>query len=207
MTHPITILGFIPSFFGALFTVGSLYAMGRVVLSFLGTDRFGHHVPVAIGFGINHLVFLAVSLLMDGPGAVLFMNVLHAAVLGVFLLSRLGKPIVPVRIEPMGAILMLVVIFPYVFRLFSPPMNVDGLLFYLPNMEWVYHRGLSFNPHLTAYTTMPMAAEEPNREYEKASRYNLITIVVVFSTGPPSVRIQIISKRRNAQMDNRSVIT
>ena len=159
MTFPITFTVFFPAFLSALLSVGGLYAMGRLLLGALDSDRFGHHVPLAIGFGINHLVFLSASLAMDGPGAVLFMNLLHAAVLGIFLFSRLGKPIAPVRIEPMGAILMLVVLFPYVFRLFSPPMNVDGLLFYLPNMEWVYHRGLSFNPHLTAYTTMPMAAE------------------------------------------------
>jgi hypothetical protein len=156
---PITFSNFFPAFLSALFTAGSLYAMGRLLLGALGANRFGHHVALAIGFGINHLVFLSASLVMDGPAAVLFMNLLHAAFLGFYLMSRGRNALPTFRLEPLGTVLMLVVLLPYVFRLFSPPMNVDGLMFYLPNVEWVYHRGLAFNPHLTAYTTMPMAAE------------------------------------------------
>lgn len=158
-TFPVTLSGFFPAILSALFTVGSLYAMGRLLLGSLGSDRFGNHVPLGIGFGINHLVFLAVSLFLDGPSSVLLMNLLHAAVLGYFLFSRVRRPLPPIRVDPVGGVVILVILLPYVYRLFSPPMNVDALRFYIPNMEWVYHRGLAFNPHLTAFTTMPMAAE------------------------------------------------
>ncbi len=156
---PITFSNFFPAFLSALFIVGSLYAMGRLLLDSLGSERFGHHVALGIGFGLNHLCFLTASLFLNGPNAVLAMNLMHSAVLGYFLVTRGRKGIPMVRLEPLGAILMLVVMLPYVFRLFSPPVDVDGFRFYLPNVEWVYHRGLAFNPHLTAYTTMPMAAE------------------------------------------------
>jgi hypothetical protein len=174
---PITFSNFFPAFLSALFTAGSLYAMGRLLLGALGANRFGHHVALAIGFGINHLVFLSASLVMDGPAAVLFMNLLHAAFLGFYLMSRGRNALPTFRLEPLGTVLMLVVLLPYVFRLFSPPMNVDGLMFYLPNVEWVYHRGLAFNPHLTAYTTMPMAAE-----YLFAQAYGLAGIPAVVFT-------------------------
>lgn len=177
MDFPVTISGFFPAMLSALLTVGCLYAMGRLILGAFGADHFGHHVALGIGFGLNHLFFLTALLSLNGPNAVNAMNLMHAGVLGYFLISRGRKAIPMDRLEPLGVILMLVILLPYVFRLFSPPMNVDAIRFYLPNVEWVYHWGLAFNPHLTAYTTMPMAAE-----YLFAQAYGLAGIPAVVMT-------------------------
>lgn len=143
----------------ALFTIASLYAFGALVLGRIGFDRFGHHVRLAIGFGVNHLLFLVVSPILVGPWAIHVMNILHALALVAYLLSGRRLPFTHSLPDPAQAAVLLVLFLPYMFALVSPPMNVDGLNFYIPNVEWVFHRGLEFNPHLTAYTTMPMGVE------------------------------------------------
>lgn len=137
----------------------ALYAMGRFLLRTLSQDLFGHHVALALGFGANHLVFLIVSLFLKGPDAVLFMNLLHASAVAHLFLAGGGLPLQRLKGDPFLLVVLSVMFMPYLYRLATPPMNVDTLNFYLPNIEWVYHRGLSFNPHRTAYTTMPMAVE------------------------------------------------
>lgn len=44
-------------------------------------------------------------------------------------------------------------------RVAGPPVLSDGLKHYLPSVEWLFYRGLDFNPFLTRYTTMPQAGE------------------------------------------------
>jgi hypothetical protein len=149
----------LPPIFGSLSTMVALYAMGRFLLRTLSQDLFGHHVAVALGFGANHLVFLLVSLFLNGPNAVLFMNLLHASAVAHLFLAGGGLPLQRLKGDPSLLVVLSVIFMPYLYRLATPPMNVDTLNFYMPNIEWVYHRGLAFNPHLTAYTTMPMAAE------------------------------------------------
>lgn len=162
MPFPLSLSDSLAALVVALFTVCGLWAMGRLLMIRIGWADFGHHVAVAMGFGMNHILFLILSSFMKGPDAVLSMNVMHAAALpylGYFLYRRTpGLPTWP-GADLFPSVLTILVLLPYVFRLSSPPMNVDGLNFYLPQVEWVYHRGLEFNPHLTAYTTMPMAAE------------------------------------------------
>ena len=177
MDFPLSGTGLLLALSCAVFTVGSVYAMGRLLLASLGQDRYGHHVPFGIGFGVNHLLFLAASLFLDGPDVVLLMNLTHAAIAGFSLLLMLRRGITLRRPDSFWPAMILVLLLPYLFRSSSPPMNVDGLNFYLPNIEWVYHRGLAFNPHLTAYTTMPMAAE-----YLFAQSYGLAGIPGVVYT-------------------------
>jgi hypothetical protein len=159
MEYPQSLPDIIIAIFASIFTIGSLFSMGKLAFHFVKNDGFDGFVAIGIGFGINHLLFLIVSLFLKGPSAVICMNILHALSILMFLL-RGSKFYFKSGFSGTAIfVILLIITLPYLFQIASPPMNIDGLSFYLPNTEWVYHRGLSFNPHLTNYTTMPMACE------------------------------------------------
>ncbi|GEM_PF-2445864 len=56
-------------------------------------------------------------------------------------------------------LILVLLLLPVISRVLGPPVLNDGLKHYLPAVEWIFEKGLEFNPYLTGYTTMPQGAE------------------------------------------------
>ena len=137
-----------------LFGVGSRFSLpgeqSKVIL----------HFRIAIGYG---LFFILYNLLVPflAPFA------LHVTLWVILLLfavinsKHILQSIKAFKFKLNFEYLFFIALFiPHIFRVLSPPTSDDGPSFYLPNIQWIYFNGLSFNPYQTAYTTMPLGAEE-----------------------------------------------
>lgn len=146
-------------FCSAFFMLASLFSMGKLLMSRFPALSSGGDVAIIIGLATNHMLFLACSLFFSGPVTVDILHGIHGICILLFLYFH--RPVFPSigrRYLP-ALILITLMLVPYFFVLLSPPMNVDGLNYYLFGAEWVYYNGLRFNSFLTGYTTMPMAGE------------------------------------------------
>lgn len=113
----------------------------------------------ALGFSAYYFTFFLLSLLLPPRWPVYF------AVLGFTLLIVLKfktlKTLTIGHIKKFGFYYLAFgfIVLPFIIRVAGPPVNKDGLHFYLPSIVWIFNEGLSFNPYLTRYTTMPQGVE------------------------------------------------
>ncbi|MDP2041752.1 MAG: hypothetical protein Q8S14_04960 [Algoriphagus sp.] len=152
------VLDIIFSIGGALFVFFGLLGLGNLLISQTRLNLPDGHGKVAVGFGLFYSLFLVFSLLFP-PSLVWYACLLTFLIAIVsqrkFILANLSR--VQWK-DPFIGILILLFL-PYLFRYFGPPVNDDGLSFYLPNVAWIFSKGLEFNPYLTNFTTMPLGIE------------------------------------------------
>ncbi|MEY3051468.1 MAG: hypothetical protein RLY31_1253 [Bacteroidota bacterium] len=142
----------------AVFVIGGLWAVGKQAIRWFRWDLTGGHICIGLGFALFYPFFFVFAGLFPGQAAYFF-YACFAVALGISqaeireLLRRLTLR--HLRFVPLVTFLFL----PFLFRLFSPPTNFDGVSFYVPAAQWIHHFGLLFNPYLPNYTTMPQGAE------------------------------------------------
>lgn len=149
------VIGFLTS----TFMITGLFSIGSFFNKFLPNTDYKVHIKIGLGFAFIQLFFISISLI----GSNVLTNISCLALITAslfyhrnqirFLLKSFFKTITS------SQIFLLIIFIPFLFRLMSPPTSYDGLNFYLPSVEWVFHNGLAFNPYLTGYTTMPMGGE------------------------------------------------
>jgi hypothetical protein len=125
--------------------------------AFLRWSDAAFGLDLCMGIGFVHLLFLISSLFWSPEMVQMLMLVFHVLMNGSGLARfnlRISRPLLS-----FGTIIFILMLAPLILRTLSPCVNADSLTIYLPNVEWVVHRGLDLNPFLTGYTTMPMAAE------------------------------------------------
>lgn len=142
----------------AAFVFLGLFSLGNVLVSQTKLSIADGHGKVALGLGLFYFLFLVFSLLFS-PSLVWYACLLTFLIAIVserkFILATLSR----VQWKDPFIGLLIVLFLPYIFRFFGPPVNDDGLSFYLPNVAWIFARGLEFNPYLTNFTTMPLGIE------------------------------------------------
>lgn len=133
-----------------------LFSLGSWVFTIGKSDSKEVHIRVVIGLGVLYLFFYCASWIFP-PQWVWY----GSWILLLFGICTQFRQLAKVRLDVPSLFFgfLALVFLPYFFRLFSPPVNEDGLSFYLPNIAWIHANGLSFNPYLTNYTTMPLGVE------------------------------------------------
>lgn len=153
MMEPLTSL---LAVFSGLFCMIGLFALGSWAIAFSKRDTQDLHFRVVIGLGVFYMFFYTLSWVLLASwvwhGSWLLLLVSICTQFRQLAKVRLGVP-------DLFFGLLVLVFMPYFFRLFSPPVSEDGLSFYLPNIAWIHAYGLTFNPYLTNYTTMPLGIE------------------------------------------------
>lgn len=152
------VLDILLSIGAAAFVFLGLFSLGNVLVSQTKLSIADGHGKVALGLGLFYFLFLVFSLLFS-PSLVWYACLLTFLIAIVserkFILTTLSR----VQWKDPFIGLLIVLFVPYIFRFFGPPVNDDGLSFYLPNVAWIFARGLEFNPYLTNFTTMPLGIE------------------------------------------------
>ena len=142
----------------ASFVFFGLLGLGNLLVSQTKLNLPDGHGKVAVGFGLFYFLFLVFSLLFS-PSLVWYACLLTFLIAIVtqreFILASLSR----IQLKDPFIGLLLILFLPYLFRFSGPPVNQDGLSFYLPNVAWIFTKGLEFNPYLTNYTTMPLGIE------------------------------------------------
>lgn len=149
--------GLIISLLSAVLVIVSLREAGRCF--FRSVQYKGAFIGLELSFGFVcfHFLFMLLSVLVSPGHAQYGMFIVHAG-MNMLAISRL-RLVKQKNTISQRALLFALLLCPLFIRTISPCVNADSLNVYLPNIEWVVHQGLAFNPYLTGYTTMPMGAE------------------------------------------------
>lgn len=114
---------------------------------------------LGLGFGAYYFYYLLASLVLPAPWVVYLAYIIFAISIAISISDlRTFKARIERR-QLMALGLVLLIFLPYVALVLSPPLGYDGINYYLPSVNWVFHKGLAFNPYLTRYTIMPQGAE------------------------------------------------
>ncbi|MEY3368839.1 MAG: hypothetical protein RI973_1994 [Bacteroidota bacterium] len=143
---------------GALFMITGLYAVGNLAERIAPWKKAGRHFNISLGFSLFYFFFLEASALVHPWSYYLIYFLMGLAIVWNFREIRQGLR----SFAASNKIFLLVtsiVALPFFLGLISPPVNFDGVSFYLPSAEWIYRYGLTFNHYLPSYTTMPQGAE------------------------------------------------
>lgn len=113
----------------------------------------------ALGFSAYYFTFILLSLIVP-PKWPVYLAVLGFTMLIVFKFKTL-KALTFGHVKNFGVYYLIfgLLMLPHIIRVFGPPVNKDGLHYYLPSIVWIFNAGLDFNPYLTRYTTMPQGVE------------------------------------------------
>jgi hypothetical protein len=152
------VLDILLSIGAASFVFIGLFGLGNLLVSQTKLNLPEGHGKVAVGFGLFYFLFMVFSLLFS-PYFVWIACLVTFLIAIVsqrrFILANLSR----VQLKDTFLGLLIFLFLPYIFRFFGPPILTDGLKFYLPNVAWIFYKGLEFNPYLTNYTTMPLGVE------------------------------------------------
>ena len=143
---------------GALFMITGLYAVGNLAERIAPWKKAGRHFNISLGLSLFHFFFMAASALIHPWSYYLIYFLMGSAIVWNSREIRQGLR----SFAASNKIFLLVtsiVALPFFLGLISPPLNFDGVSFYLPSAEWIYRHGLAFNHYLPSYTTMPQGAE------------------------------------------------
>ena len=144
-------------FFSALMVFMSLREMGKRISVVIGWEEPCIGLELSAGIACIHFVFILLSLFLHPSDVQRILFLLHAGMCLTYLINfGFGKQR---RYFSNELAFILLLLCPLIVRTMSPSVNSDSLNIYLPSVEWVVNRGLSFNPYLTGYTTMPMGVE------------------------------------------------
>ena len=133
-----------------------LFSLGSWVLAFMkcGTEEF--HFRIVVGLGVFYFFFYTSSWILSAQ----WVGYASSMLLLFCIFTQYDQwPKLRRRVPYLFFGILVLTFLPYFFRMFSPPVSEDGLSFYLPNIAWIHTHGLSYNPYLTNYTTMPLGVE------------------------------------------------
>jgi len=146
------------SVLAATFTFVGLFALGNILAITTGLRSINEHVKVALGVGLFSFSFFSFSLLF--PPAFVWYACVFLFVLAILTQrNTIVKSLGLIQWSDPFIWLLFILFLPYIFRLLDPPLSDDGLSFYLPNVAWIFAKGIEFNPYLTNYTLMPLGME------------------------------------------------
>lgn len=146
------------SVLAAAFTFLGLFALGNILAATTGLRSVNGHAKAVLGVGLFSVSFFLFSLLFPPVFvwyAWVFLFALAILTQRNFILKSLGL----IQWSDPFIWLLFVLFLPYIFRLLGLPLSDDGLSFYLPNVAWIFSKGIEFNPYLTNYTLMPLGME------------------------------------------------
>lgn len=146
------------SVLAASFTFFGLFALGNILASTTGLHSINGHGKVVLGVGLFSFSFFWFSLLFP-PELVWYAWIFLFALAILTQRNSILKSLGLIQWSDPFVWLLFVLFLPYIFRLFGPPLGDDGLSFYLPNVAWIFQKGIEFNPYLTNYTLMPLGIE------------------------------------------------
>lgn len=152
------VLDILLSIGAATFVFLGLFSLGNVLVSQTKLSIADGHGKVALGLGLFYFLYLVLSLLFL-PSLVWYACLLIFSIAILTQRDSILSHLSALQLKDPFLGLLIVLFLPYVFRFFGPPVNDDGLSFYLPNVAWIFSKGLEFNPYLTNYTTMPLGIE------------------------------------------------
>tara|TARA_R110002072_G_scaffold250981_1_gene409717 strand:+ start:4695 stop:6413 length:1719 start_codon:yes stop_codon:yes gene_type:complete len=146
------------SLLAAGFTFFGLFSLGNILASTTGLRSINGHGKIALGVGLFSFSFFLFSLFIP-PAFVwyawIFLFALAILTQRNFIVKSLGL----IQWSDPFVWVLFVLFLPYIFRLVGLPLSDDGLSFYLPNVAWIFAKGIEFNPYLTNYTLMPLGME------------------------------------------------
>jgi hypothetical protein len=146
------------SVLAATFSFFGLFALGNILAATTGLRSINGHGKVALGVGLFSFSFFWFSLLFP-PTFVWCAWVFLFALAILNQRTSILKSIRLIQWSDPFLWLLFVLFLPYIFRMLGPPLSDDGLSFYLPNVAWIFAKGIEFNPYLTNYTLMPLGME------------------------------------------------
>jgi len=146
------------SVLAATFSFFGLYALGNILAVTTGLRSINGHAKVVLGVGLYSFFFFWFSLLFP-PAFVWYAWVFLFALAILTQRTSIVKSLRLIQWSDPFLWLLFVLFLPYIFRMLGPPLSADGLSFYLPNVAWIFAKGIEFNPYLTNYTLMPLGME------------------------------------------------
>jgi len=146
------------SVLAAAFSFLGLFSLGTILASTTRLHSINGHGKVVLGVGIFSFSFFLFSLLFP-PELVWYAWIFLFALAILTQRNSILKSLGLIQWSDPFIWMLFVLFLPYIFRLLGPPISDDGLSFYLPNVAWIFAKGIGFNPYLTNYTLMPLGME------------------------------------------------